>query len=103
MFGEHNSVVSRLKEKIPNIFVMRFICHSAHLCASHACEKLPRTAEELMRDVYNYFSHSVKRQEQFTVVQHFCDMEQHKLLRPCKKDGFLCIPVCQGSLSNGKH
>ena len=84
MFGEHNSVVSRLKEKMPNIFVMRCICHSAHLCASHACEKLPRTAGELMRDVYNYFSHSAKRQEQFRVVQHFCDMEQHKLLRPCQ-------------------
>ena len=71
MFGEHNSVVSRLKEKIPNIFVMRCICHIAHLRASRACEKLPRTAEELMRDVYNYFSHSAERQEQFRVVQHF--------------------------------
>ena len=37
-----------------------------------------------MRDVYNYFSHSAKRQEQFRVVQHFCNMEQHKLLRPCQ-------------------
>ena len=42
MFGERNSVVSRLKEKIPNIFVMRCICHIAHLCASRACEKFPR-------------------------------------------------------------
>ena len=84
MFGEHNSVASRLKENIPNIFLMRCICHSAHLCASHACEKLPRTAEELMRDVYNYFSNSAKRQEQFKIVQHFCDMEPHRLLRPCQ-------------------
>ena len=37
-----------------------------------------------MRDVYNYFSNSAKRQEQFRVVQHFCDMEPHKLLRPCQ-------------------
>ena len=56
MFGEHNSVASRLKEKIPNIFLMRCICHSALLCASHACEKLPRIAEELLRDVYTTFA-----------------------------------------------
>ena len=58
MFGEHNSVASHLKEKIPGIFLMRCICHSAHLCASHACEKLPRTVE-LLRDVYNYFCHII--------------------------------------------
>lgn len=85
MFGEHNSVVSRLKEKIPEIFTMRCICHSAHLCASYACEKLPRTAEELIRDVYNYFSHSAKRQGAFQSFQAFAEVEEpHKLLRPCQ-------------------
>jgi hypothetical protein len=64
MFGQFNSVVSCLKEKLPNIFIMRCICHTAHLCASHACEKLPRTAEELIHDICNYFWHSAKRQEQ---------------------------------------
>ena len=44
MFGEHNSVASRLKENIPHIFVMHCICHSVYLCASHACETFPRTA-----------------------------------------------------------
>ena len=62
MFGEHNSVVSRLKDKLSNIFVVRYICHGAHFCASHACEKLRRTAKKLMRDVYNYFSNSPKLQ-----------------------------------------
>ena len=60
MFGEHNSVASRLKETIPHIYLMKCICHSAHLCASHACEKLPRAAEDLLRDIYNYFCHSAK-------------------------------------------
>ena len=56
MFGAHNSVASRLKEKVPHVYLMQCICHSAHLCASHACEKLPRTAEHLLHDVYNYFA-----------------------------------------------
>ena len=63
---------------------MRCICHSAHLCASHACEKLPRTAEELLRDVYNYFSHSAKRQAEYSLFQYFADIVPHKLLRPCR-------------------
>ena len=60
MFGEHHSVVTNLKEKIPCLFVMKCICHSAHLCASYACEKLPRAIENMVRDIYSYFSHSAK-------------------------------------------
>ena len=82
MFGEHNSIASRLREENPHIFLMKCICHSAHLCASHACEKLPRNVEELLRDIYNYFAHSAKRQSQYAVVQHFIDIEPHKILRP---------------------
>lgn len=55
MTGKHNSVMSRLKEEIPNIFLMRCICHSFHLCASVACEKLPRGVEDLVRDIYIFF------------------------------------------------
>ena len=51
---------------------------------SHACERLPRTAENLVRDIYNYFCHSAKRQEEFKDVQSFCNVEPHKLLRPCQ-------------------
>ena len=61
MFGQHNSVVPRLKKEVPELFVLRCICHSAHLCASYA--------EELIRDVYNYFSHSAKRQAEFQPFQ----------------------------------
>ena len=52
MFGEHNSVVSRLKDVNPHIYFMWCICHSAHLRASHACVKLPITSEELLRNIY---------------------------------------------------
>ncbi|CAI6353079.1 unnamed protein product [Macrosiphum euphorbiae] len=34
MMGQHNSVVSRLRESCPGIFIMKCVCHSAHLCAS---------------------------------------------------------------------
>ena len=60
MFGEHHSVESLLKAKIPHLFIIKCLCHSAHLCASHVCEKLPRAIEVLVRDTYSYFAHSTK-------------------------------------------
>ena len=81
MFGQHNSVASRLLKAIPHIYLMKCICHSAHLCASHACEKLPRTAEDLLHDVYNYFCHSAKRQQDLKNFQYFTETEPHRLLK----------------------
>ena len=78
MFGEHNSVASRLKEKFPHVYLMQCICHSAHPCASHACEKLPRTAEDLLHDVYKHFYHSAKRQSEPKEFQYFTETEPHK-------------------------
>ena len=93
MFGQHNSVVSCLKEKLPNIFVFGCICHSAHLCASHACEKLPRTAKELIHDKYNYFCHSAKRQAEFEKFQIFAEVEPHRLLKP-SQTRWLSLHAC---------
>ena len=84
MFGQHNSVASRFRAKIPNIFIFRCVCHSAHLCASHACEKLPRTPEDLIHDVYNYFCHSAKRQDEFQQFQFFAEVEPHKIFKRCQ-------------------
>ena len=88
MFGQHHSTC--LKEKIPHLFVMRCICHSAHLCASHACEKLPRAIENVVRGVYSYFSHSAKRLAEF---QHFAQVEPHKILKPAQTR-WLSLQMC---------
>lgn len=84
MFGQHHSVVSLLKEKIPFLFTMKCLCHSAHLCASHACEKLPRAIEDLVRDIYSHFSHSAKRLAEYEKFQHFTNTTPHKLRKPAQ-------------------
>ena len=91
-FGEHKCGFT-LERKNPR-HLMRCICHSAHLCASHAYEKLriPRTAEEL-RDVYNYYSHSAKCQAEFRAIQTFAELKPHKLLRPCQTH-WLSLHAC---------
>ena len=82
MFGEHHSVVTQLKSLIPELYVMKCLCHSAHLCGSHACEKLPRLLEDLVRDVYSLFAHSAKRLAEYKQFQHFTNTEPHKILKP---------------------
>jgi hypothetical protein len=34
--------------------------------------------------MFNYFSHSAKRQHDFKEFQNFVDAEPHKMLRPCQ-------------------
>ena len=84
MFGSHHSVAALLKVKVPNLYTMKCLCHSAHLCASHACEKLPRIIEDTVRDIYSYFSHSAKRLAEFAEFQHFTGTEPHKILKPAQ-------------------
>lgn len=55
MMGEKNSVSSRFKDNFEGIKIMKCICHSLHLCASEACKELPRTPEDLARNVHNFF------------------------------------------------
>ena len=84
MMGCNNSFRTRLEAVNPNIFVMKCICHSAHLVASNACTKLPRQAEDFVRDIYSYFNHSARRSVDLSEFQHFTGTEPHKLLHPCQ-------------------
>ncbi|XP_050316342.1 uncharacterized protein LOC126750689 [Anthonomus grandis grandis] len=82
MVGVNNSVVSRLRENIPGIFIMICICHSFYLCESYACHKLPEEVEQFAREVYNYFSNSPKRVEEYKEFQEFANVSISKILHP---------------------
>lgn len=84
MTGRYNSVMSRLKDEVPHVFLMKCICHSFHLCASNACTKLPRGVEDLARDIYNYFANSPKRVETLKEFQAFTNTKIHKILHPAQ-------------------
>jgi hypothetical protein len=57
-----------------------YICHSFHLSASYACQKIPRSVEDLTRNIYNYFSSNPKRISEFKHFQNFCEVKIHKIL-----------------------
>jgi hypothetical protein len=54
MIGKHNSFFANLKKEVPDVLLLRCICHSAALIANKACEELPKSQEELLRNVANY-------------------------------------------------
>lgn len=81
MVGSHNSVITRLRNVVPNFIVLNCICHSSALVASKACEKLPRTCEELIRSVASYISGSAKRCAVLQEFQEFFGVERKKVLK----------------------
>lgn len=60
MRGQFNGVLKLLRDKLPSLFSLGCICHSFNLCASDAAKTLPKTIEDLARDVNSYFCRSSK-------------------------------------------
>lgn len=81
IFGEHNSVASRIKEENPNCLAIKCACHSCALAVSHACSLLPRNLEQVIKECYNYFALSSKRCLEFKEFQEFSESKQYRMLR----------------------
>ncbi|KAF0687162.1 DUF4371 domain-containing protein, partial [Aphis craccivora] len=79
MGSQNSSMSSRMQLYFPGIFIIKCICHSIHLCCNQACKSLPRRCEDLARNIYNFFSHSSKRQNQFVQFQQFLNLNVHKM------------------------
>ncbi|CAK1578832.1 unnamed protein product [Parnassius mnemosyne] len=93
MFGDKHSLVTLFKNDIPHLFTMKCICHSFNLCASYACEKLPRGVEDFCRNVYNHIQNSPKRIGYFKTFQAFTNIKPHKLLHPSQTRWLSLIDV----------
>lgn len=93
MMGNNNSVMSRLRTLIPDLFIFKCICHSFHLCASTACEKLPVYIEVIVRDIHNYLNTSPKRTKAFMEFQKFLELKPLKMLHPAQTRWLSLLPV----------
>ena len=84
MQGQNNNFfLTRMKEVVPDIFVLKCFCHSFHLVAEHACTSLLKTAEQLIH-VYNYFKNAPNRLKSYKEFQAFVQCKPHKILKPCQ-------------------
>ncbi|VEN52571.1 unnamed protein product [Callosobruchus maculatus] len=93
MFGRYNSVFSLLKEVLPSVVYVKCSCHMAHLAVSKACLKLPKSVEDLLRNLGSHFSRSSSRQKKFLDFQNFFKVEIHKILTP-SNTRWLSIKQC---------
>lgn len=87
IMGIHNSVSSRIRENLPGITIFKCICHTIHLCSSEAAKTLPRHCEDLLCNIYSFFSHSAKRRSDFKMFQDFCEAQPHKILHASHESG----------------
>lgn len=63
MCGQYNSLYSRMREVNPNLVLVKCVCHSLQLACNEAVDVLPSQIDYLVRETFNWFSHSPKRQQ----------------------------------------
>lgn len=88
MTGCHNSVYEILKRQynLPNLILIRCICHSLQLAVSHASQhSIPQHIEFMIRETYKWFSTSSKRQHEYKEPYSLinCGDEPLKILKVC--------------------
>ncbi|XP_057339780.1 uncharacterized protein LOC130677158 [Microplitis mediator] len=93
MSGDYLSLAALFAKDIPNLFIMKCICHSFHLCASYACKELPRGVEDFARDVYSYLKNSPKRLNDYQDFQKYLNIKPNKLLHPSQTRWLSLLPV----------
>lgn len=75
--GCHHSVYTLMKKDIPELLLVKCICHSLHLVCSHASDELPSCIDHMLRESYNWFHRSALRKEAY--------MEIYKLINDGKE------------------
>ena len=80
-----NSVVSRILNKNPNVYISGFPCHLAHIAASHANDAFSNlirlNIENVCIDYFYWLDKSSKRKGKLMEYFQFCDQEYQSVLK----------------------
>jgi len=57
MIGRKSSVLTRIRDKQPDVFNIGCICHLASLCIGAGMKNLTVKVDELLIDIYYHFEH----------------------------------------------
>jgi len=68
MVGRRHSVSTLLKKKQPNFQLIKCVCHSLDIVAHKAMQDLPSNIDKMIRETYNWFTHSSKHQNDFQTL-----------------------------------
>lgn len=83
MCGVNHSLFTQLRDNVPlpNLMLVKCICHSLHLCSSKASEVLPSSLEFLIRESRNWSACSPLRQAQYADLFHLINDNDTVLLK----------------------
>ena len=80
MAGQNNSVSSKLTDMNPELVTIKCLCHSLHLCAEKACDKLPRVLDTLVKESHAWFSRSTSRNIKYAkLFEVMCEKRPKKI------------------------
>lgn len=65
MCNKDNSMYTHLRKLVPNLQLLKCVCHSIDKCAEYAYKTLPTHLTYILNETYNWFCHSGKRQEEY--------------------------------------
>ncbi|KAJ4426064.1 hypothetical protein ANN_26873 [Periplaneta americana] len=71
MSGVNNRVYAKLRSECPGLTMIRCVCHSLQLAVSSASDCLPTNLDFLVREPYNWFSHSALRRNAYKALRVF--------------------------------
>ena len=80
MFGVNYSFAQMLMRDYLWIMAVKCSCYLIHQCSSHASKKLPKSVEDLCRNIFSHSNLSSKRSESFKEFQQFVELKELKIL-----------------------
>ena len=84
MKGARSGVQKLIKNDHPSLYDVGCICHLADLCIKAGMKTFPVNIDQLFIDVFYYFYHSSKRNQQFADVwRSFFTTEPEVILKHC--------------------
>ena len=84
MKGCRSGVQKLIKNENPFLYDIGCICHLADLCIKAGMSTLPLDIDQLFIDIYYYFQHSSKRNQEFVDMWHsFYTSEPKVILKHC--------------------
>ncbi|CAH1726292.1 unnamed protein product [Aphis gossypii] len=77
--GKYNSLFTLLKQKSPNLQIVRCICHSLNNALSKATEQFPSNIDFICREIYNWFHISPLRRFEYKATFDLLNSSNKKL------------------------
>lgn len=101
MCGQHNSLYTKMKAESARLVLVKCVCHSLQLACNEAIDVLPTHIDYLVRETFNWFTHSPKRQQAYreTYAAINSGDAPNKLVSVCATRWLSIVPALRSILN----